>query len=31
MFIVISNGDREKTVEFKPELRCHATFDVQLR
>ena len=31
MFITISKDDREKTVEFKPELRCHATFDVQLR
>jgi len=31
MFIIISNGDRQQTVEFKPELRCHATFDVQLR
>lgn len=31
MFIVISKGDRQKTVEFKPDLRCHATFDVQLR
>jgi ABC-type Fe3+-hydroxamate transport system substrate-binding protein len=31
MFIIISKDDREKTVEFKPELRCHATFDVQLR
>jgi hypothetical protein len=31
MFITISKDDREKVVEFKPELRCHATFDVQLR
>jgi hypothetical protein len=31
MFIIVSKDDREQTVEFKPELRCHATFDVQLR
>jgi hypothetical protein len=31
MFILISKDDQEKTVEFKPELRCHATFDVVLR
>jgi hypothetical protein len=30
MYIHISNGDKEETVEFKPNLRCHAVFDVQL-
>ncbi len=30
MYIHVSKGDDEKTVEFKPSLRCHATFDVLL-
>lgn len=30
MSIRISKGAKEETVEFKPGLRCHATFDVQL-
>jgi hypothetical protein len=31
MFIHISKGEMGETVEFKPDVRCHATFDVQLR
>jgi hypothetical protein len=31
MVIHISKGDKEETVEFKPNLRCHAVFDVQLK
>lgn len=30
MEIRISKGPKEETVEFKPNIRCHATFDVQL-
>jgi hypothetical protein len=30
MYIHISKGDKEEMVEFKPSLRCHAVFDVQL-
>jgi hypothetical protein len=30
MYIHISKDDKEDTVEFKPSLRCHAIFDVQL-
>ena len=31
MFIHISKGDKEEMVEFKPSVRCHATFNVQLQ
>jgi hypothetical protein len=31
MFITISKDGLDKVVEFRPDLRCHATFDVQLR
>jgi hypothetical protein len=31
MYIHISKNDEEQIVEFKPGLRCHAEFDVQLR
>lgn len=30
MYIHISKGDKEQMVEFQPDVRCHATFDVQL-
>ncbi len=30
MYIHISKDDKEEMVEFKPSLRCHATFDVHL-
>lgn len=30
MYIHITKDEKEETVEFKPSLRCHATFDVQL-
>jgi hypothetical protein len=30
MYIHVSKDEKEETVEFKPSLRCHATFDVQL-
>jgi hypothetical protein len=31
MYIHISKGEMEELVEFKPNVRCHATFNVQLR
>jgi len=31
MYIHISKGEKEEIVEFKPDVRCHATFDVQLK
>jgi hypothetical protein len=31
MYIHISKGEMEEIVEFKPDVRCHATFNVQLR
>jgi hypothetical protein len=31
MVIHIDKGDKGDQVEFKPEIRCHATFDVQLK
>lgn len=31
MYIYISKGDAQQMVEFKPEIQCHATFNVQLR
>jgi hypothetical protein len=31
MSIHISKGEKEEIVEFKPSVRCHATFNVQLR
>ena len=30
VYIHISKGDLDETVEFKPDERCHATFNVQL-
>jgi hypothetical protein len=30
MYIHINKGDKEETIEFKPNLRCHAVFDVKL-
>ena len=31
MYIHISKGEMEEVVEFNPNVRCHATFNVQLR
>ena len=31
MYIYISKDDKQETEEFKPNVRCHATFDVQLK
>lgn len=31
MVIHVSQGEKSDEVEFKPDLRCHATFDVQLK
>jgi hypothetical protein len=31
MYIHISKDDKEELVEFKPNVRCRATFNVQLR
>lgn len=31
MLIHVEKGDKSDQVEFKPGVRCHATFDVQLR
>lgn len=31
MYIYIVKDDKQEIVEFKPELRCHAIFDVLLR
>ena len=31
MFIHIHTSEKEEMVEFKPDLRCHATFDVKLQ
>jgi len=31
MYIYINKDDKQEIVEFKPEVRCRATFDVQLR
>lgn len=31
MYIYINKEDRQEIVEFKPDVHCHATFNVQLR
>lgn len=31
IYIYISKGDKLETVEFKPDVHCRATFDVQLK
>jgi hypothetical protein len=31
VYIYISKDDKMETVEFKPDVHCHATFDVQLK
>jgi hypothetical protein len=31
MYIYINKEDKQEIVEFKPDVRCRATFDVQLR
>jgi hypothetical protein len=31
MYIYISKDDKQGVEEFKPNERCHATFDVQLK
>jgi hypothetical protein len=31
MYIYINQGDKQEIVEFKPEVHCRATFNVQLR
>jgi hypothetical protein len=31
MYIYINKEDKQEIVEFKPDVHCHATFNVQLR
>ena len=31
MYIHISKGDKEEIVQFKPDIKCEASFDIQLR
>jgi hypothetical protein len=31
MYIYINKDDKQEIVEFKPDVHCHATFNVQLR